>query len=143
MTKRTPATDVTLSPSLAEILLELENSYIILLLQAKHREILSPPCLLVNRLILTSAQRTGNPVGENLRRSLFIPGLPPSYMTIHLWSSAISHPPRSLIPPRFPGPPCQHVPPRPSALTDSRESRRCDTLRSLNVDRSVIDRDCV
>jgi hypothetical protein len=44
MTKGTPATDVTLSPSLAEILLELENSYIILLLQAKHREILSLPC---------------------------------------------------------------------------------------------------
>jgi hypothetical protein len=39
MTKRTPATDVTLSPSLAEILLELVDSYIILLLQAKHREI--------------------------------------------------------------------------------------------------------
>jgi hypothetical protein len=39
MTKRTPATDVTLSPSLAEILLELVVSYIILLLQAKHREI--------------------------------------------------------------------------------------------------------
>jgi hypothetical protein len=56
MTKRTPATDVTLSPSLAEILLELENSYIILLLQAKHREILSPPCRLVNRLTLTSAR---------------------------------------------------------------------------------------
>jgi hypothetical protein len=83
-------------------------------------------------------------VGENLRRSLFIPGLPP-YMTIHLWSSVISHPPRFLIPPRFPGPPCQHVPPGPSALTDSRgyirppvqrrsrESRRCDTLPSLNV----------
>jgi hypothetical protein len=39
MTKRTPATDVTLSPSLAEILLELVDPYIILLLQAKHREI--------------------------------------------------------------------------------------------------------
>jgi hypothetical protein len=39
MTKRTPATDITLSPSLAEILLELVNSNIILLLQAKHREI--------------------------------------------------------------------------------------------------------
>jgi hypothetical protein len=39
MTKRTPATDVTLSPSLAEILLELVDPYIILLLQAKHREV--------------------------------------------------------------------------------------------------------
>jgi hypothetical protein len=39
MTKRTPATDVTLSPSLAEILLELVDPYITLLLQAKHREI--------------------------------------------------------------------------------------------------------
>jgi hypothetical protein len=39
MTKRTPATDVTLSPSLAEFLLELVDSYIILLLQAKHREV--------------------------------------------------------------------------------------------------------
>jgi hypothetical protein len=39
MTKRTPATDVTLSPSLAEFLLELVDSYIILLRQAKHREI--------------------------------------------------------------------------------------------------------
>jgi hypothetical protein len=39
MTKQTPSTDVTLSPSLAEILLELVDSYIILLLQAKHREI--------------------------------------------------------------------------------------------------------
>jgi hypothetical protein len=39
MTKRTPATDVTLSPSLTEILLELVDPYIILLLQAKHREI--------------------------------------------------------------------------------------------------------
>jgi hypothetical protein len=88
-------------------------------------------------------------VGENLRQSLFIPGLPPSYMTIHLWSSAISHPPRSLIPPRCPGPPCQHVAPGPSALMDScgdirppvqrrsRESRRCDTLPSLNAGRSV------
>jgi hypothetical protein len=44
MTKQTSATDVTLSPSLAKILLELENSYIILLLQAKHREILSGLC---------------------------------------------------------------------------------------------------
>jgi hypothetical protein len=88
-------------------------------------------------------------VGENLRQSLFIPGLPPSYMTV------ISHPPRSLIPPRFLGPPCQHVPPGPLALMDSRgdirppvqrrsrESRRCDTLPSLTVGRSVIDRDCV
>jgi hypothetical protein len=39
MTKRTPATDITLSPSLAEILLELVDPYIIRLLQAKHREI--------------------------------------------------------------------------------------------------------
>jgi hypothetical protein len=39
MTKRTPATEVTLSPSLAENLLELVDPYIILLLQAKHREI--------------------------------------------------------------------------------------------------------
>jgi hypothetical protein len=46
MTKQTPATDVTLNPSLAEILLELVESSIMLLLQAKNREILSPPCLI-------------------------------------------------------------------------------------------------
>jgi hypothetical protein len=39
MTKQTSATDVTLSPSLAEFFLELVDSYIILLLQAKHHEI--------------------------------------------------------------------------------------------------------
>jgi len=38
VTKRYPATDVTLSPSLAEILLELEDSYLIIILQARHRE---------------------------------------------------------------------------------------------------------
>jgi hypothetical protein len=90
MTKQTPATDVTLSPSLAEILLELVDPYIILLLQAKHREILSSVPSLVNRLTLTSAQCTGNPVGQNLCRSLFLPGLPPSYMNIHLQSLASS-----------------------------------------------------
>jgi hypothetical protein len=57
MAKRTPATDVTLSPSLAEILLELVNSYIILLLQAKHREnSLSSVSSLVNLLNLTGAR---------------------------------------------------------------------------------------
>jgi hypothetical protein len=37
MTKRTPATDITLSPSLAEILLELVNSFIILLVLTSAR----------------------------------------------------------------------------------------------------------
>ena len=139
MTKRTPATDVTLSPSLAEFLLELVDSSIILLLQAKHREILSPPCLLVNRLTLTSAQCTGNPVGQNLCRSLFLPGLPPSYMNIHLQSLAS---PRSLhflalpcLPCSFSPPnhmvfsPPNHATPRPSALTDSRGDIRLPAQR--------------
>jgi hypothetical protein len=65
MTKRTPATDVTLSPSLAEILLELVNSYIILLLQAKHREIpLLHACSRDSANSDKRAQRTGNPVGK-------------------------------------------------------------------------------
>jgi hypothetical protein len=57
--------DVTLSPSLAEILLELANSYIILLLQAKHYEI--PLLHAFSRDSANSdkrAQRTGNPVGK-------------------------------------------------------------------------------
>jgi hypothetical protein len=81
MTKRTTATDVTLSPSLAEILLELVNSYIILLLPAKHREI-SLLCAF-SRESANSDKRVAyrKPSGKNLRRSLFISGLPTPYMT--------------------------------------------------------------
>jgi hypothetical protein len=58
MTKRTPATDVTLSPSLAEILLELADSYIFLLLGSKQNIVrfLSSMPSLVTLLILTSAR---------------------------------------------------------------------------------------
>jgi hypothetical protein len=152
MTKRTPATDVTLSPSLAEILLELENSYIILLLQAKQREILSPPCLLVNRLTLTSARSAQETQWEKPAPKPLYTGAAavvhdyPSLDFCNLSSSAVSD--SSAIS-------WSSVPTRALALTDSRgdirpsvqwrsrESRRCDTLPSLNVGRSVIGRDCV
>jgi len=81
VTKRYPATDVTLSPSLAEILLELEDSYLIIILQARHRE----NSLLRAFFYLESDKRAAHrkPSGKNLSRSLFIPGLqPPPYMTI-------------------------------------------------------------
>jgi hypothetical protein len=87
MTKRTPATDVTLSPSLAEILLELVDPYIILLLQAKHREI--PLLRAFSRESANSDKRAVHrkPSGTKPVPKPLFPG---TAAVIHEYSSAIS-----------------------------------------------------
>jgi hypothetical protein len=150
MTKQTPATDVTLSPSLAEFLLELVDSYIILLLQAKHREI---------PLLRAFSRESANSDKRAVHREPS--GTKPVPKPLFTGTAAVLHDSPSLVLRGLlilrdffvlRGP---HVPPKPSALTDSRgdirppaqrrsrESRRYDTLPSLNADRSVIGRDRV